>query len=193
MPTRKEGALSAGQHVTVAEVLRPLTPTSEPVQPAAEPSTPLEPAPAPQPKPPERQPPTFEPSQQRGPSSGHSNRWALGTTIGAGVLGLGAVVVALWNEGRYGQWELEDAELQRILDQGPPFPNDAQARQRDNDRLLQEIQSADVATIAVGATAGALLIASTVLWLTGSSGDGDSSLSPSVSPGLAGERLRLGY
>ena len=94
--------------------------------------------------------------------------WAY-VTAGAGVaVGLTAMGLYFWNDGRYSDWEDEQATLDEEWEQ-PTILNeeDVDQRQRDNDERLGSIQKMDGVVVGMGITGGALLATGAVLLLTG--------------------------
>ena len=93
--------------------------------------------------------------------------WALGTGA-AGVAGVAtATGLALWNAGRYSDWQEENAFLERAY-QDPSSDFDALDRRREaaND-LLTSIHSVDAAVAVAGAAGGVLLLGAVVLYFGG--------------------------
>lgn len=114
--------------------------------------------------------------------------WAY-TLGGAGAaLGLTALGLYLWNDGRHDEWSDEQDVLDAEAAQGPPFPQDYAARQRDNDDLLESVQRWDGITVGVGIAGGALLTTGVVLFVTGDD-PGKYARAPAIVPAPGGGML----
>jgi tetratricopeptide (TPR) repeat protein len=127
--------------VTVCPAAEPARPSAAPAAPAASVSTSL-------------------PAATSGPGR-RTSLVLLGS--GAALLASG-VAIGIWNHRRYGRWSDEDRRLSL-----PPPGGDAQAqewidRQNRNDDLYSSVRRTNYATVSLGVTSLACLLASAWLW-----------------------------
>jgi hypothetical protein len=73
--------------------------------------------------------------------------WSYVSLAGGAAMAGTSVALAIWNNGRNADWEREDEALDAVFRAGPPYPEDAQARQAKNDELLNAIEQTDVAVL----------------------------------------------
>jgi len=100
------------------------------------------------------------PVHEKAPAASPDGRFPTGyVLIGAGAaVGVAALVQGLWNAGRARDWETEQASIDGDHSSG------RYARQVENNELAESIDRGSVATVALTATAGAL-VAGGVVWL----------------------------
>jgi hypothetical protein len=89
--------------------------------------------------------------------------YALG---GTGIaVGAATVALAIWNDGRYGDWEEERQAIDGAFAGPSPDQDGLAQRSGDNDELLMSIQNVDKAAVGMAVGSGALLVAGVVLFL----------------------------
>jgi hypothetical protein len=93
--------------------------------------------------------------------------WALATAGTGAALGLTAIGIYIWNDGRHDDWRQERDALDAEANLGSPDPQDFAKRQRDNDALLESVQRWDGINLGVGIAGGALITTGAVLFLLG--------------------------
>ena len=111
---------------------------------------------------------------------------------GVGVAAAGAALVLyLWNDARFSDWEAEDQAIQQGWMSPGPDEGALSQRQTDNDDLLHSIRAVDTAS-AVLAIGGVVLAGAAVTVLLVASGEPADAEKPAVearlraAPGAAG-------
>jgi tetratricopeptide (TPR) repeat protein len=104
----------------------------------------------------------------------------LGVAVGAGALWL-------WNDGRFGDWKKEDADLQQTLaSQGSS--DDTNRRQNNNNDLLQSVHTVDAIALVAGVVGVGVVGAGVYVYLT----DAPSSQASTSGKRRTGTQLRVG-
>ncbi len=108
--------------------------------------------------------PTLAYSEQHRADAQRQRMWAYVFGGSAIAIGIATVAIAVWNGNRYGDWELEQDQLDYGYGLGPPYSADLDPRQVDNNDLLNSVQRIDQLTVGLGIASGALLVTGIALF-----------------------------
>lgn len=109
---------------------------------------------------------------------------ALAYLSGGVGLALGGVAIglAVWNDGRFDEWQTEQEALDQAYGSGPVHA-DLLDRQSANDDLADSISTMDGVSIGLGIAGGALAVAAVVLFVTSEDGSADETMIAAPLPG----------